>query len=104
MTHNSFISNIYDGQKLDDLKRLTARGQIILLPNDKLGIRITADALETKQKEVLGEPISDLFELSLQNGTLPKRTVSFNTVPNETVKLAGGVISRPTTPWIATMH
>ena len=92
-TRDGFISNIYDGQKLDDLKRLTARGQIILLPTDKLSISIAADASETKQKVVLGEPISDLFELPLQNGTLPKRTVNFNTTPNEIVNLAGGSIT-----------
>lgn len=92
-TRDGFISNNYDGQKLDDLKRLTARGQIILIPSDKLSIRIVADTSETKQKVVLGEPISDLFELPLQNGTLPKRTVNFNTTPNETVKLAGGSIT-----------
>lgn len=92
-TRDGFISNIYDDQKLDDLKRLTARGQIILLPSDKLSIRIAADTSKTKQKVVLGEPISDLFELPLQNGTLPKRTVDFNTAPNETVKLAGGSIT-----------
>lgn len=92
-TRDGFISNIYDDQKLNDLKRLTARGQIILLPSDKLSIRIAADASETKQKVVFGEPISDLFELPLLNGTLPKRTVNFNTTPNETVKLAGGSIT-----------
>lgn len=92
-TRDGFISNIYDDQKLDDLKRLTARGQIFLLPSDKLSIRIAADTSKTKQKVVLGEPVSDLFELPLQNSTLPKRTVNFNTTPNETVTLAGGSIT-----------
>jgi iron complex outermembrane recepter protein len=92
-SRDGFISNIYDGQKLDNLKRLTARGQILILPSDKLSIRIAADTSETKQKVVLGEPVSDLFELPLKNGTLPKRTVNFNTTPNETTKLAGGSIT-----------
>lgn len=92
-SRDGFISNIYDGQKLDDLNRLTARGQILILPSNKLSIRIAADTSEAKQKVVLGEPVSDLFELPLQNGTLPKRTVNFNTTPNESTKLAGGNIT-----------
>ncbi|HEX5392816.1 MAG TPA: TonB-dependent receptor [Rhodocyclaceae bacterium] len=90
---DGFITNTYDGQKLDDLQRQTARGQVILKPNDRLNISIAADASDTKQKVVLGEPITDLFGMPLQNGTAPKRTVDFNTRPNEAVKLSGGNVT-----------
>jgi iron complex outermembrane receptor protein len=87
------ITNLYDGGKLDDLKRQTARGQILILPTDKLKISISADSSNTKQKLTLGEPTSDLFELPLQGGILPKRTVNFNTTPTETVDLSGGNVT-----------
>lgn len=88
-TRDGYTTNLYDGQKLDDLKRSTARGQILILPSDKLKISLAADTSSTKQKLILGEPTSDLFELPLPGGTLPKRTVNFNTTPMETVDLSG---------------
>ncbi|MDD5297722.1 MAG: TonB-dependent receptor [Rhodocyclaceae bacterium] len=91
-THGGFTTNLYDGQKLDDLGRITARGQIFLLPSDRLNIRISADASTTKQKATQGEPVTDLFEQPLPGGILPKRTVNFNTTPFETVKLSGGSV------------
>lgn len=92
-TRDGYTTNLFDGQKLDDLKRQTARGQILILPTDKLKISISADSSNTKQKLTLGEPTSDLFELPLQGGTLPKRTVNFNTTPTETVDLSGGNVT-----------
>jgi len=88
-THDGYTTNLYDGQKLDDLKRSTARGQILILPSDKLKISLSADTSNTKQKLILGEPTSDLFELPLPGGVLAKRTVNFSTTPTETVYLSG---------------
>lgn len=92
-TRDGYITNLYDGQKLDDLKRSTARGQILILPTDKLNISLSVDSSSTKQKPILGEPTSDLFELALPGGVLPKRTVNFNMMQIETVDLSGGNIT-----------
>lgn len=92
-TRDGFTTNLYDGQKLDDLKRLTGRGQIVILPTDKLSISISADSSNTKQKQIQGEAVSDLYGLPLPGGTLPKRTVDLNTTPFEAVNLSGGNIT-----------
>ncbi len=92
-TLDGYTTNLFDGQKLDDLKRSTARGQIIILPSENLNISISADSSSTKQKLILGEPTSDLFEQPLPGGALPKRTVNFNTTPFETVNLHGGSVT-----------
>lgn len=92
-TRGGFTTNLYDGQKLDDLQRYTARGQIVVMPTDKLNISISADSSNAKQKLILGEPTSGLFGLSLAGGVLPNRTVNFNTTPTDAVALYGGGIT-----------
>lgn len=90
---DGFTTNLYDGQKFDDLGRRSARGQILILLGDKLKIGISADASKTRQKPILGEPTSDLFGLTLPGGALPARTVDFNTTQSEAVDLSGGSIT-----------
>lgn len=92
-SRDGFIRNLYDANDLDDLRRLTARGQLVLTPNERLRIRLATDASDTQQKVVLGEPVTDMFGMPLLNGPLPKRTVNFNTTPDEKAKLAGGSVT-----------
>lgn len=88
-TRAGFGTNFFDGQKLEDLNRYTVRGQILALPSDRLKISLSMDASHSKQKQLDGEPTSDLFGLPLPNGALPKRTVNLDTTPMEIVDLAG---------------
>lgn len=87
--HDGFTTNLYDGQKLDDLERYTLRAQILIKPSDRLDITVSADSSYTKQNLIQGEPISALFGQPLGSGALPPRTVDFNTRPFQNVNLSG---------------
>lgn len=92
-SRDGFTANLYDGQRLDDLRRTSVRGQLVLLPSDHLKISIAADTSSNRQKWVIGEAESGLFGLPLAGGVLPRRTVNFNTTPREAADLSGGSIT-----------
>lgn len=88
-TQDGFITNLYDGQRLDDMNRKVLRGQLALIPSGRLRINLSADVSGIRQKLINGEPTSDLFGLPLVGGPLPRRVVNFNTIPSEEVDLYG---------------
>jgi iron complex outermembrane receptor protein len=86
---DGFATNLFDGQKLDDLKRVTTRGQVSVLASDKLKINLFADYSDTKQNIVLGEPTTSFSDRPLAGGPLPNRVVNFNTTPTLNIQLSG---------------
>lgn len=86
---DGFTTNLFDRGKLDDLGRSMARGQIVSMPSERLRISLSADVANIRQKQINGEPVSDLFGLPLAGGPLPGRRVDFNTTPLETVEISG---------------
>ncbi len=97
-TRDGFTRNIFDGSKLDDLDRFSARGQLSFQINDKLSIDVFGDYSDTEETAVVGEPVTDFFDTPFlanpfPNGPLPKRTVNFNTTPFTNAELYGGSVN-----------
>jgi iron complex outermembrane receptor protein len=88
-TRDGFITNLFDGQRLDDMNRKLVRGQIAIVPSNRLRINLSFEASRIRQKLINGEPTSDIFGLALPGGPLPRRTVNFDTAPSEDVDLFG---------------
>lgn len=86
---DGYSTNIFNGQKLDDLKRLTTRGQLAFLVSDKLKVNLYGDYSDTKQNSILGEPTTSFSDRPLPGGPLPHRQVNFNTTPYINAKLSG---------------
>ena len=91
--HDGFTTNLYNGEKLDNLRRLTARGELLFRPTDRLDVKIGGDVSTSQQKIIIGEPTTGLFGLPLAGGELPPRTVDFNTQPFADVNLGGGNVT-----------
>ncbi len=92
-SRDGFTKNLFDGNRLDDLGRSTARVQLLFTPTEKLKISLFGDSSHTKQNLIIGESTTDMFEQPLQGGRLPKRTVKFNTTPTETADISGSSIT-----------
>ena len=90
-SHGGFISNVYNGQKIDDLKRETVRGQLLFQASDKLKISVAADSSYTNQRLVLGEPVTASGQ-QLPGGT-SIGSVDFNVTPKETTHLSGASVT-----------
>ncbi len=90
-SHTGFITNVNDGQKLDDLKRETVRGQLLFQASDKLKINVAADSSYTNQRLVLGEPVAASGQ-QLPGGT-SIGSVDFNVTPKETTHLLGASVT-----------
>jgi iron complex outermembrane receptor protein len=88
-SRDGYSTNLYNGEKLDDLKRLTTRAQVIFDPTDKLRISLFGDYSDTKQKIILGEPVTSFSDRPLPGGPLPHRQVNFNTTPYINAELSG---------------
>ena len=88
-TRDGYSTNLFNGQKLDDLKRLTTRGQLNFLVSDKLKISLFGDYSDTKQNSILGEATTSFGDRPLPGGPLPSRKVNFNTTPYINAKLFG---------------
>lgn len=88
-TRDGYTANISNGNKLDNLDRLGARGQLSFQPNQKLKVDLYADYSRINQDLILGEPTTGLFNVPLAGGTLAHRTVNFNTTPYKNSELSG---------------
>ncbi len=90
-SHGGFITNTYNGQKIDDLKRETVRGQLLFQASDKLKISVAADSSHTNQQLVLGEPVTASGQQL--TGATPIGSVDFNVTPKETTHLSGASVT-----------
>jgi iron complex outermembrane receptor protein len=88
-TRDGYTTNIANGDKLDNIDRLGARGQLSLQPSQKLKVDLYADYSKIDQNLALGEPTTGLFNVPLVGGPLPHRTVNFNTTPYKNSELSG---------------
>lgn len=78
---DGYATNLFNNQKLNDLKRLTTRGQLVFLVSDKLKINVNADYSDTSQNIILGEPTTSFSDRPFRTGPLPHGVVNFNTTP-----------------------
>lgn len=92
-SRDGIASNNFNGQKLNNLDRMTTRGQLSLLASDKLKINLLADYSDTKQDLIMGEPTTGLGGAPLAGGPLPHGVVNFNTTPFTNVTLSGASLN-----------
>jgi iron complex outermembrane receptor protein len=88
-TRDGYSTNLFNGQKLDDLKRVTTRAQLVFEASSKLKISLFGDYSDTKQNAILGEPVTSFSDRPLTGGPLPHRQVNFNTTPYVNGELSG---------------
>jgi iron complex outermembrane receptor protein len=88
-SRDGYSTNLFNGQKLDDLKRLTTRGQLAFQATEKLSFNLYGDYSDTKQNIILGEPTTSFSDRPLPDGPLPHRQVNFNTTPYIDAQLSG---------------
>jgi len=88
-SRGGFTTNLFNEQKLDDLKRSTVRGQLRFLASEKLTVDVFADYSNTKQKQIVGEPQTDFFDTITPGFPTQARTVNFNTNPRSNNELMG---------------
>lgn len=86
---DGYSTNKFNNSKIDDLKRLTTRGQLSFPVSDKLKINLYGDYSDTKQNAILGEPTTFFSDQPIPGGRLPNRVVNFNTIPYTNAKLSG---------------
>lgn len=86
---DGYSTNLFNGQKLDDLRRVTSRAQLVIDATNKLKISLFGDYSDTKQNIVLGEPVTSFSDRPLPAGPLPNRQVNFNTTPYTNAQLSG---------------
>lgn len=87
---DGFSTNLFNNQKLDDLKRASTRGQLAFRATDRLEINLAADYADIKQNQILGEAVTGMFDAPLSGGPYPSHTVNFNTTPFIKNRLSGG--------------
>jgi iron complex outermembrane receptor protein len=90
---DGFSTNLFNQQKLDDLKRASTRGQLAIQATDRLEINLSADYADIKQKQVLGEAVTDMGGAPLAFGPYANHTVNFNTTPYINNTLSGGSLT-----------
>ncbi len=86
---DGYSTNLFNGDKLDDLKRMTTRAQLVFDATKNLKISLFGDYSDTKQKIILGEPVTSFSDRPLPAGPLPHRQVNFNTTPFINAQLSG---------------
>ncbi len=86
---DGFSTNLFNNQKLDDLKRVSTRGQLAIQATDRLEINLAADYADIKQNRVLGETVTGMFDVPLPGGLYPDHTVNYNTTPYANNRLSG---------------
>ncbi len=86
---DGYSTNLFNGEKLDDLKRVTTRAQLVFDATNKLKVSLFGDYSDTKQKIILGEPVTSFSDRPLPAGPLPHRQVNFNTTPYIDAQLSG---------------
>jgi iron complex outermembrane receptor protein len=88
-SRDGYSTNLFNGQKLDDLRRLTTRAQIGFDVSNKLKINLFGDYSDTKQQIILGEAVTSFSDRPLTGGPLPHGQVNFNTTPYTNAQLSG---------------
>jgi len=91
---DGFVENLYDGREIDDLDRVTTRGQLRFTPTDALTVDLYADYAEIKQETVVtGEPQTDFFDTEVDFLPRKPRVMDINTRPYEDVTLWGSALT-----------
>ncbi|MDO8465154.1 MAG: TonB-dependent receptor [Gallionella sp.] len=90
---DGFSTNLFNNQKLDDLKRASTRGQLAIQATDRLEINLAADYADIRQNQVLGEAMTDMGGAPLAFGPYASHTVNFNTTPYVNNTLSGGSLT-----------
>ncbi|MDH4284641.1 MAG: TonB-dependent receptor, partial [Gallionellaceae bacterium] len=90
---DGFTTNLFNNQKLDDLKRYSTRGQLAIQANDQLVIELAADYADIKQNTILGEATTGMFDAPLPDGPYPAYTVNYNTTHLTNNKLSGASLT-----------
>lgn len=92
-TRDGFTTNLFNNQKLDNLKRASMRGQLVIQATDRLEVNLSADYAGIKQNRVLGEATTGMFDAPLPGGLYPDHTVNYNTTPNADNTLSGASLT-----------
>ena len=92
-TRDGYITNIFDGSKLNNLERIATRGQLAFQPSEKLKVDLYADYAKIDQNLIVGQPTSGSAlggpPIPLIGGPLAPNTVNFNTKPYKNSELSG---------------
>lgn len=88
-TRDGLTTNLFGGDKLENLDRLGARGQLAFQPTSRLTVDLYADYTKVDQRLGLGEPTTGMFDSPLPGGPLPHRTVNYNFTPYKNSELSG---------------
>lgn len=92
-TRDGFSANLFNNQKLDDLQRLSTRGQFAIQATDRLEISLSADYADIRQHQVIGETVTGMFDAPLPDGPYPSHTVNYNTTPHINNRLSGASLT-----------
>ena len=92
-TRDGFTTNLFNNQELDDLKRVSMRGQLAFQATDRLEINLSADYADIRQNNVVGETMTGMFDAPLPGGPYAGHTVSFNTTPYLNNTLSGASLT-----------
>lgn len=92
-TRDGFTANLFNNQKLDDLKRISTRGQLAIQAADRLEINLAADYANIRQNTVVGEAMTGMFDAPLPGGVYPSHTVNYNTTPYVNNELSGASLT-----------
>lgn len=90
---DGIITNLANGNKLNDLDRLGARGQISAQLSKDLTVDLYADYTKSNEKLVVGEPTTWQWGVPLAGGPLAHRNVSFSFDPYRNSELSGASMS-----------
>lgn len=88
-SRDGFTKNLATGHDVDDLKRTTARAQIVVRASDRLKLAFTADASSGEHPSINGEAVSGYRFQFPAFTPLEKRTVNWNKAPRLDADLAG---------------
>jgi iron complex outermembrane receptor protein len=92
-TRDGYTQNLFNNRKLDDLDRLSTRGQLAIQANDRLVIDLAADHADIKQNSVLGETTTGMFDAPLPGGPYPDYTVNTNMTPHFNNRMSGASLT-----------
>ena len=87
-TRDGFTTNLFNNQKLDDMKRASVRGQLAFQATDRLAFNLSADHADIRQNTVIGEAVTGMFDAPLPR-PYADRTVNYNTSPHINNTLSG---------------
>jgi len=89
---DGFTANLYNNHALDDLKRLSTRGQLAIQASDRLTIDLAADYADIRQRGI-AEATTGMFDAPFPGGLYPDHTVNYNTTPYLDNRLSGASLT-----------